>query len=46
MAAIDDELLETFAVAGTPAECRERLETFEEREGVDAVRSRSRAAQL
>lgn len=37
MAAIDDELLDTFAVAGTPSECRERLATFEEIDGVDAV---------
>jgi coenzyme F420-dependent oxidoreductase len=37
MAAIDDELLDAFAVAGTPDQCRKRLRAFERIDGVDAV---------
>jgi coenzyme F420-dependent oxidoreductase len=35
--AIDDEVLDEFAAAGHPAECRERLRTFDSVDGVDAV---------
>jgi coenzyme F420-dependent oxidoreductase len=35
--AIDDELLDSIAVAGTPEECRDRLAQFEAIDGVDAV---------
>lgn len=45
MAAIDDDLLDELAVAGTPEVCRERLSTFTDIDGVDAVSvSFSRAA--
>jgi len=37
MAAISEGVLDTFAVAGTPGECREQLSVFEEIDGVDAV---------
>lgn len=37
MDALTDELLDAFAVAGTPAECRERLAEFEALDGVDAI---------
>jgi len=37
MAAIDDDLLDALAVAGTPEVCRERLAGFEAIDGVDAV---------
>ena len=37
MEAVTDELLDSFAVAGTPEECRERLRQFETIDGVDAV---------
>lgn len=35
--AIDDDVLDAFAVAGHPEECRERLTAFAQVEGVDAV---------
>ena len=35
--AISDDLLDTFAAAGTPAEARDRLEPFLEVDGLDAV---------
>jgi len=37
IAAIDDDLLDALAVAGTPEECRDRLDRFESIDGVDAV---------
>lgn len=37
MAAIDDDLLDELAVAGTPESCRGRLDRFTEIDGVDAV---------
>jgi coenzyme F420-dependent oxidoreductase len=37
LAAIDDDLLDSLAVAGTPDEARERFETFAAIDGVDAV---------
>jgi len=37
MAAIDDDLLDSLAAAGTPAECREWVAAFEAIDGVDAV---------
>lgn len=37
VAAIGDDLLDSLAAAGTPEECRERIETFEAIDGVDAV---------
>jgi coenzyme F420-dependent oxidoreductase len=37
MAAIDDELLDAFAVAGRPEECRERFDEWAAIEGVDAA---------
>ena len=37
MEAVTDELLDSFSIAGTPEECRNRLETFERIDGVDAV---------
>ncbi len=36
-AAIDDDLLDELAVAGTPAACRERLTDFADVDGVDAL---------
>ncbi|MBX0285720.1 TIGR04024 family LLM class F420-dependent oxidoreductase [Haloarcula salinisoli] len=36
-AAIDDELLDALAVAGTPEECRDHIERFERIDGVDAI---------
>jgi len=36
-AAIDDDLLDELAVAGTPEECRGRIERFAEIDGVDAL---------
>ncbi|WP_424003794.1 TIGR04024 family LLM class F420-dependent oxidoreductase [Haloarcula salina] len=35
--AVGDDLLDSLAAAGTPEECRERIETFEAIDGVDAV---------
>ena len=35
--AIGDDLLDDLAVAGTPEHCHERLATFEEIDGVDAI---------
>lgn len=37
MDAISDDLLDEFAVAGTPGACQERLRAFEEIDGVDAI---------
>jgi len=37
MAAIDDELLDAIAAAGTPERCRERFDAFAAVDGVDAV---------
>ncbi|MFB6308803.1 MAG: TIGR04024 family LLM class F420-dependent oxidoreductase [Haloarculaceae archaeon] len=37
IAAIDDELLDELAAAGTPAECREQVTEFAALDGVDAV---------
>jgi coenzyme F420-dependent oxidoreductase len=37
MAAIDDELLDAIAVAGTPEQARERFERFAAIDGIDAV---------
>ena len=37
MAAIDDELLDAIAAAGTPEQCRERFDAFAAVDGVDAV---------
>ncbi|WP_324661794.1 TIGR04024 family LLM class F420-dependent oxidoreductase [Haloarcula sediminis] len=37
IAAIDDDLLDALAVAGTPEECRDRLARFAGIDGVDAV---------
>ncbi|MWG33572.1 TIGR04024 family LLM class F420-dependent oxidoreductase [Halomarina oriensis] len=37
LAAIDDDLLDELAVAGTPEEARERLDGFAAMDGVDAV---------
>ena len=37
-AALPDELLDSLAAAGTPREVRERLSTFRDIDGVDAVR--------
>ena len=37
MAALDDDLLDDLAVAGTPGEARDRLTDFAEVEGVDAL---------
>jgi len=37
VAAIDEALLDEIAVAGTPDECRDRLQRFEAIDGVDAV---------
>jgi coenzyme F420-dependent oxidoreductase len=34
---LTDELLDEVAVAGTPAECRDRIEQFEQIDGIDAV---------
>jgi len=36
-AAIDDEVLDQFAAAGTPETCREQLRQFESIDGIDAV---------
>ncbi len=36
-AAVGDDLLDALALAGTPAECKRRLEAFEAVDGVDAV---------
>jgi coenzyme F420-dependent oxidoreductase len=36
-AAIDDEMLDTIAIAGTPEEAREARDAMREQEGVDAV---------
>jgi len=35
--AVDDDLLDELAVAGTPEECRDRIERFEAVDGVDAL---------
>lgn len=35
--AIDDDMLDSFAVAGTPAECRDLLARYESVDGVDAL---------
>ncbi|MDS0281504.1 TIGR04024 family LLM class F420-dependent oxidoreductase [Haloarcula onubensis] len=46
VAAVDDDLLDALAVAGTPEECRDRLARFEGIDGVDAINvSFPRAAQ-
>ncbi|MDS0258266.1 TIGR04024 family LLM class F420-dependent oxidoreductase [Haloarcula sp. S1CR25-12] len=37
VAAIDEELLDALAVAGTPEECRDRIGEFEAIDGVDAL---------
>ncbi len=37
IAAVDDDLLDALAVAGTPEECRDRIERFESIDGVDAL---------
>jgi len=37
VAAIDDDLLDALAVAGTPEECRDRISEFEAIDGVDAL---------
>lgn len=37
MAALDDDLLDSIAVAGTPAEARDHVEEFAGIEGVDAI---------
>jgi len=37
IAAVDDDLLDSLAVAGTPEVCRERIERFEAIAGVDAL---------
>ena len=37
MDALTDDLLDAFAIAGTPEECRDRLAAFESLDGVDAV---------
>ena len=35
--AIDDDLLDDLAVAGTPDDCREQLASFEDMDGLDAI---------
>jgi len=37
LAAVSDELLDAFALAGTPEECRERYDDWAELDGIDAL---------